>query len=254
MQQDVAPHKAFARLSTTRRDVWPSRNAAAEKFRASKFYQQWDPRVLEKWIEYGLRDLPTEQYPQLPESKDDTGPPVTLTTTTAQEVYFYLRANYPESRLLQDGESVLQELREAEGLDVPFDMPEGRQLYERLPELRPSVLFIFGSNSEASPADYRADKMTRTGTSFGGSGGAAKGKVHEKLLECGHLVGMEKPAESAAASADFMAAELQRWDEREKKWDEIWASLSRKERVGINDLWKKQLGVEEKSGKKNPKL
>ncbi len=239
MQPDVRIHTTFARLSTNRRDIWPSRAVAAEKFRASKFYQQWDPRVLEKWIEFGLRDLPTEQYPELPPGANKNDPPVTLSTTVMQEVYLYLRPYYRDPRLLQDDEAL------PEDLDPPFDMPEGRQLYHKLPELKPSVLFVFGSKSEASPLDLRQDKMKRTGSGYGGSGGAENGRVKEVVLDCGHLVGMEKPVESAEATAGFMAEELGRWEAREKEREEALARLGRKERVGINALWREKLGVEE---------
>ncbi|KAK5168395.1 uncharacterized protein LTR77_006965 [Saxophila tyrrhenica] len=249
MQPDVKIHTALARLSTNRRDIWPSRKAAAEAFRGSKFYQKWDPRVLEKWIEFGLRDLPTEQYPLPPGAHKDE-PPVTLTTTVAQEVYFYLRAYYRDRRLLQDDEEL------PENLDPPFDMPEGRQLYERLPEIKPSVQFVFGSKSEASPPESRQDKMQKTGVGFGGSGGAQKGRVKEAVLDCGHLVGMEKPKECAEVTAGFLKEELERWEAREKRRDEAVAGLSRKERVGINALWREKLGVEEpgKGKKKETKL
>ena len=57
---------APARLSAKRRDRWPSREAAAASFKRSKFYQTWDPRVLDLWIKYGLRNLPTLVYPIYP--------------------------------------------------------------------------------------------------------------------------------------------------------------------------------------------
>ena len=50
-------------LSTYRRDKWPSRKAAAESYKKNPFYQAWDPRVIDRWIQYGLRDLPTAIHP-----------------------------------------------------------------------------------------------------------------------------------------------------------------------------------------------
>ena len=250
MQSDVRIHTDLARLSTNRRDIWPSRSVAAEKFRSSKFYQQWDPRVLEKWIQYGLRDLPTEQYPDLPPGATKDDPPVTLSTTVAQEVYFYLRAYYRDPRLLQNEEDVLPDL------DPPFDMPEGRQLYERLPEIKPSVLFVFGGKSEASPSAARKDKMERTGVGYGGNGGQIRGRVQEVVLDCGHLVGMEKPTECAESTAAFLDKELERWEVRERQRDEAWSKLERRARVDVNALWREKLGVEqpEKEKRKDTKL
>lgn len=183
MQPDITPHKVFARLSTSRRDMWPNREKAAEKFRSNRFYQMWDSRVLEKWIEYGLRDLPTEQYPELPRDSDPANPPVTLSTTAAQEVYLYLRALYPDERLLQ-GDDLFQDIHPDSRDSFPFGRPETQELHRRLPEIKPPVLYVFGRKSEASPPEYRQDKMSRTGTGTGGSGGAAKRRVQESVLDC----------------------------------------------------------------------
>lgn len=248
MQPDVSLHAAFAKLSTTRRDIWPSRKAAVEKFRGNKFYQQWDPRVLEKWIEFGLRDLPTEQYPELPKEVAAEGPPVTLTTTVAQEVYLYLRAYYRDPRLFQD-EGELSAIQPTLG-DLPFDMPEGRELYNQLPNIKPNVMFIFGNKSEASSPASRADKMAITGTGRGGNGGAVKGRVKQVVVDSGHLVGMERPREAGEAAGDFLADELLRWDEREREREKAVAGLTRAERVGINEAWRRNLGIEEGGRKK----
>jgi pimeloyl-ACP methyl ester carboxylesterase len=96
LQLDLKINKTMARLSMLRRDVWPTRAAAAASFRKSGFYRAWDPRVLERWIEFGLRELPTELYPDVKKERtvsSDAGDgdgdgdvPVTLTTTVAQEV------------------------------------------------------------------------------------------------------------------------------------------------------------------------
>lgn len=222
---------------------------AAEKFRKSKFYQQWDPRVLEKFIEHGLRDLPTEQYPNSVQRDDEDEVPVTLTTTVAQEVYLYIGAYYRDKRLLQD-EDFLRDIRPEDRDGSTLFKPEMYQLYDRLPELKPSTLYVFGSRSEASPPAYRADKMARTGMGIGGSGGAVEGKVQEVVLDCGHLVGMEKPTECADACAEFMVKEMDRWEEKERRWDEDLRGLDRKERVGINEAWRRNLGLmDEKKGK-----
>lgn len=248
LTKDLTMHKTFAKLSTTRRDIWPSREAAREKFKSSRLFQTWDPRVLEKFIEYGLRDLPTEQYPELPEGSDPNNPPVTLSTTIPQEVYFYIRAYYRDKRLLQD-ENYLQDIHPDDyDTDASLYRPESSELYRRLPEIKPSVLYIFADKSEASPPEYRLDKMTRTGTGVGGSGGAAVGRVQEAVLDCGHLIGMERPMECAEASAAFIDGELERWLIREEERDAVWEGLSRRERVDINDAWRRNVvGFDAKS-------
>ena len=103
-----------AKASAGRRDRWPSRAAAAQSFKKSKFYSVWDPRVLDLWIKYGLRNLPTHIYPSvtaasstppvisvdagasiIPTPNPDTEQEVTLTTTKHQEVFSFLRPNFP---------------------------------------------------------------------------------------------------------------------------------------------------------------
>ena len=80
---------AAAVPSTHRRDLWPSRAEAAAKYKSNKFYQSWDPRVLDLWIQHGLRQLPTEIHPATAGPGDD--PRVTLTTSKHQELFTFLR-------------------------------------------------------------------------------------------------------------------------------------------------------------------
>jgi pimeloyl-ACP methyl ester carboxylesterase len=261
LQLDLKINKTMARLSMSRRDVWPTRAAAAASFRKSGFYRAWDPRVLEKWIEFGLRELPTELYPDVKERTDssdagdgdgDGDVPVTLTTTVAQEVYYYVRASYRDRRLLQEGGSDEDLLRDVHPDDragsAPFVRPEMQRLIRTLPELEPSVLYIWGGKSDASTPASRAKSVQATGTGVGGSGGVQAGRVREVVLEdCGHLVGMERPAECAEATAGFVDAEVRRWEARERAWDEALEGLGRRERVGINDLWREKIGAVEKS-------
>jgi pimeloyl-ACP methyl ester carboxylesterase len=250
LQLDLKINKTMARLSTSRRDVWPSREAAAESFRGSGFYRAWDPRVLERWVGFGLREGPTELYPDVKKGGDGGGGdtvPVTLTTTAAQEVYYYVRASYRDKRLLQDeeDEDLLNDIHPDDRASSRlFARPELQALIRRLPELKPSVLYIFGGKSEASTPASRVKNVQATGTGVGGSGGVKAGKVKEVVLEdCGHLVGMERPGECAEATAGFVDAEVGRWEARERAWDEALEGLSRIERVGINDLWRDKIGV-----------
>ncbi|KAK5724948.1 hypothetical protein LTR17_013437 [Elasticomyces elasticus] len=239
IQESLDHHKRLAQLSTLRRDVWYSRAAAAKKFASSKFYQIWDPRVLEKWNEYGLRDLPTEQYPDAVKSGED-GPPVTLSTTVAQEVYSYLRATYSDPRLLHDNKP-LRDVHPSDVDRIPFARAECQELYRKLPEIRPSVHYVFGHTSEASTSKLREGKMTTTGTGVGGSGGASEGMVGETVLDCGHLVPMERPTECAEVCASHIAGSLDKWNDEEQKRQAVWNSLSRRQRVDINDEWKRHM-------------
>ncbi|KAI0795586.1 Alpha/beta hydrolase fold-1 [Abortiporus biennis] len=64
-----------------RRDIWKNVQEASEFFKGRKSFQIWDERVLDIFIEHGLRPLPTLIYP------DATG--VTLKCPRTQEVACY---------------------------------------------------------------------------------------------------------------------------------------------------------------------
>ncbi|KAK3303056.1 Alpha/beta hydrolase family-domain-containing protein [Chaetomium strumarium] len=218
--------------STTRRDLWDSRDSAAAKFAQSKFYRAWDPRVLKLWVAHGLRDLPTELYP----SAEKGDKQVTLTTTKHQELFTFLRPTYrAEPYTLPDYDRPLY-------AGYPFYRPEPLHAYSRLPELRPSVLYVFGAESDMStPAERRA-KLERTGSGLGGSGGATRGKVKEVVLDCGHLVAMERVPQCAEAIAGFLEGEVDLWKREQRVFEEARQGVgSRTEVMTIDERWKREL-------------
>jgi pimeloyl-ACP methyl ester carboxylesterase len=240
--QTENPSKIYAPASTYRRDRWSSRQDAVERFSKSKFYQAWDSRVLSQWNQYGLRELPTELYP---EEVNQSDPPVTLKTPVSQEVFSYLRPKYygspsllPEKNRLMYGD-MHPEDREP---DYDFYRPEPAELFRKLPELKPPVHYIFGKNSELATPLLRQKKLETTGTGVGGNGGWKEGQVHETVLDCGHLVPMEKTTESADVAASFTATELDKWEEFTKEWQSQWRSKSRRDRVGIDEEWRAKIG------------
>ncbi|OJK03199.1 hypothetical protein ASPACDRAFT_1886201 [Aspergillus aculeatus ATCC 16872] len=235
------PGRKYAEASTYRRDLWPSRQQAIEKFQTSPFYQAWDPRVFAKWIQYGLRDLPTPQYPITKE----TGPSaVTLTTTKAQELFYYTRPSYLDERSgLPRGYP--EEEMHPDDVDetYPFYRPNPAWMFRRLPELKPAILYLFGDQSDLSLPTARREKVECTGTGVGGSGGAARGLVREVVLPCGHMVPMERVLESAKASASFIPARLSAWELKVSRFREAWERVPHLDQVSVDRQWERGIGA-----------
>lgn len=231
-----------ARLSTFRRDVWPSREEAAKGFKTSKFYQAWDSRVLDRWIHYGLRDMPTLLHPSDPNKKP---PQVTLTTPVSQEVFTFLRPNYEGNGW--NGKPVNRkthpDLNPTLPAIYPFYRAEGPQAFFRLEELRPSVLYVFGGKSDVGTPEACKAKMDHTGVGIGGSGGAAAGRVRSVLFEdVGHLIAMEAVERTAEHAGEWIGSEMKMWREDEAEHNRTWHAKSLIEKQSIDEEWKRKIG------------
>lgn len=241
-------------LSTHRRDIWPSRQAAAEGFKRSPFYQAWDPRVLDRWVQYGLRDLPTGIHPLDPKTViDKKNPPVTLRTPLHQEVFTFSRPNYshvpgsnkPVNRVTHP------DLDANHPHSYPFYRPEPARIFNQLPHLRPSVLYIFAGKSDMCLPDMRADKLATTGVGLGGSGGVDAGRVREVFLEdFGHLLAQEAVNECADAAVCWLAPELRRWRDEEESFRSVWSKKSLREKQTVDAEWLKNVPAPARRSKK----
>ncbi|KAF4982302.1 hypothetical protein FZEAL_2051 [Fusarium zealandicum] len=224
-----------AGISTYRREVWPSRQEAAASFNRSPFYKSWDPRVLERWLDYGIRNVPGEQA-------------VTLTTTKHQEVFTFLRPSWDaydaKGKALVRPELVpdLNPSLNDRWPTYPLYRPEGANTVTRLPNVRPSVLYVFGGQSDISLPEIQAEKMALTGSGVGGSGGEAKGRVKKVVGDKnGHLIPMENPSFCASAAAEWIEAEIERWWVDERAYEE-WTRKSKEDKTTISDEYKRYVG------------
>ncbi|KAF2691207.1 hypothetical protein K458DRAFT_483272 [Lentithecium fluviatile CBS 122367] len=271
--------------SALRRDRWPSREEAAKSMLRNKFYQAWDKRVFNRWIQHGLRDLPTALFPEdkatpgpLPAaiSTDPSTTPmpskpkeVTLTTTKHQEVMTFLRPNYPfrqgidttpsSSECTTQNPTALNRRTHPDFVpqpvpQTPFYRGESMFIFTQLPHLRPSVLYIFGSESflTLDPVQI-AEKMELTGSGVGGSGGAKEGKVQNVMVQgTGHLIPMEKVEESAEHVAGWVGKEMVRWREDERSTEQEWGTRKGAERSVLTERFveelKKATGWKERNG------
>lgn len=239
----------IAALSINRRDVWPSREAAADAFGRSSFYRAWDPRVLDRWIEHGIRPV-----------SDAVDAEVTLATSKHQEVFTYMRPSWPAYDV--HGKTlVVPEL--APDLDAgpgdrcsyPFYRPEGPSTMARLPTLRPATLYIIGAKSSSAMPGICGDRVALTGSGVGGSGGVGTGRVKEVVHpDHGHLIPMEAPLFCAREAAAWAKTELNRWWAEERRFDE-WAAKPLADKVTVSDEYKKRLGVADRSqSRTGPKI
>ncbi|CAP86295.1 Pc20g09660 [Penicillium rubens Wisconsin 54-1255] len=203
--------------ATHRRDSWPSREAAVETFSRSPIYKTWDRRVLQNWVRYGLRDIPS---PHLSGDKlhGTKKPPVSLATSRYQEATSFARPYYDNSTV---GENNLAnrtfshpDLDPALVTSFPFYLPGPSQLFEQLPHVRPSILYVFPEKSPMCLPALCKDKLGHTGTGIGGSGGLSAGRVRSTYMEgFGHLVAQEAPTECAKRAARWIGPEIKRWQD-----------------------------------------
>ncbi|KAL4879337.1 Alpha/beta hydrolase family-domain-containing protein [Aspergillus karnatakaensis] len=245
-------------MTERKRDLWPSRQIAAEKYR--KLFRHWDDRVLDRWVQYGYRDLPTALYPDaaagaaIGEIQDKDTKPVTLTSTKHQELFLYTRPN-----LNQHGDLGLSGTAETSPPhdplfypDVLGDLPKGLKFYryesilawKLLPHVRPSVLYIGGGNAIMEKSGTLKKGAEATGTRWGGSGGMAYDRVrHVTILGAGHDVPFqrEKIPEIAERMAEWMARGVERWGEDQRRIVAGWDGLEGREKAMFKKEWKKAL-------------
>ncbi|ORY61299.1 Alpha/beta hydrolase family-domain-containing protein [Pseudomassariella vexata] len=239
---NVGPGISPARGSAFRRDLWPSREAAAEAFKRSPFYQTWDPRVLEAWITHGLRTTPTVVFPNEKGS-------LTLATTRHQELFTFFRPLWPY--LKEDG--TVDQLR-APDFDpnyhdqpnprnpFPFYRSEGSTVLRRLAEVRPSVFWVFGGTSDLSTPEARRMKLEACGTGPNGSGGIKTGRVGHVVMEGrGHLFPMEIPELCAEHAAEWIDKEMQRFRKEQREYDE-WTKLPLIEKTTMSEEFLDKVG------------
>lgn len=197
-------------LNSVRPDLWPSK-AAAQK--ASQFlFKKWDPRALDRWVKYGFRDTPTLVHP-------DPGE-VTLCTSKAQEAWLYGRPWFdpipPNGRYATSEARVkYPDMHDGVLESHPFYRPEDIFVWHDLPRLRPGVLYICPEKGPMTDAKSVTEKMDRTGSGPGGSGGVKEGRVRSAIVkDVSHLLPFEKPEECARAAAEWLGQDIEAWHER----------------------------------------
>jgi hypothetical protein len=215
----LGPNPAI--MAVVRRDLWPTREKAEMQLRRG--FARLDPRALDRYLQFGLRPVPTALYnPEKDPNIPKTG--VTLTTSKHQEAWAYTIPKLePESAglndlLLHDWDPVLER-------PAPFTRPECFAAFRSLPFVRPSVFWVYGARSPFSPPLAQESKLRATGTGIGGSGGAAKGMVDKTVSPKGtHLVVFEEVDWCAEVAATW----IETWFGRYLKEEEFWRTYQSK--------------------------
>ncbi|PWY78803.1 hypothetical protein BO83DRAFT_396814 [Aspergillus eucalypticola CBS 122712] len=237
MIQIESPNKLGGRSpalwASTRPDLWPSRNP---------LWRRWDSRAVAKYIENGLRSVPTALYPLDPPSSNGkmsnpkvTPNSVTLTTTKAQEAWTYLRFNDRSSGSAERFLSLDLATSAKEGTNnhpsYVATCPWTSLAFEFLPYIRPSVLFVWGEKIHINtPGARRDDKLLRVGTGLGGSGHVRAGMVRDEVVKgASHTVPFEEVGETAGVVSDWLVEQGKRYMEEKKFWGKYDSQKSERE-------------------------
>lgn len=206
---------------------------AADSFRKSPFYKKWDSRVLDRWIQYGLREGPTVLYP------DAKSPQVTLTTPPAHEVHTFYRPNYQGVGVLDNPSNrrTHPDIDRDIADQFPFYRSEGPNVHSRLPNLRPGAFYVFGSESDFSDGSACELKVSVTGVGVGGSGGVPEGRVDSIIFEgIGHLIAMEAVEQTADVASKWIGRELQLYRAEQEEYEQ-WTEKTLVEKQRLDDKW-----------------
>ncbi|EAW08565.1 putative toxin biosynthesis protein [Aspergillus clavatus NRRL 1] len=202
-------------MATSRRDLWPSREKAESALR--KGFANFDPRAIDRYLQYGLRAVPTRLYdpgndPSIPATA------VTLTTSKHQEAWTLAVPNLePKSAGLDD--LLLFDWDPAIERSLASSRPEPWAAMRNLPHVRPSVLCVYGARSSLSQPEAQDLRLSMTGKGVGGSGGLSRGMVDKAVSPQGtHLVVFEDVDWCAQVAADWIGRWSQRYLQEEKFW------------------------------------
>ncbi|KAJ5093386.1 toxin biosynthesis protein [Penicillium angulare] len=195
-----------------RKDLWKSREEAEAYLRKRL---TWHPEVVDRYIQFGLRSTPSRLY------NSETAPnlstsAVTLSTTRYQEAMGYAIPNLePEASGLDPW--LLPGWSDKQRDDI-IGRPEAWVAMELLPFVRPSVFWVFGTKSYLSWPESQDEKMQKTGTGVGGSGGAKRGMVEKAVLEgASHNVILEDLDWSADVGSEWVKRWFKNWLADEQK-------------------------------------
>lgn len=164
----------MASMSSTRRDIFDS-PASFKKYLSSRpFWAAWDPRVLEKYVTYGLRDVPTKLHA-------DKKSGVVLKTPREQEVFVFSQ--------IEDYENISYLSRK-----------ELFEIFDVYKYCQDPVFFIW---AEVSPTKEEVQKNVVK---------RIKNSQATTILEASHMNLAEKPTECAKVGAKYIISAVDKYN------------------------------------------
>lgn len=191
-------------MNASRADLWPSREVAEATFR--KGFRKWDSRVVDRWMECGLRETPTLLFLEPGQ--------ITLRTTKAQEGFSYGRPAWDirEVTTTPQTDSIRIKYPDHDQDMFHFYRAEVHETWAALLRLRPDVLYMYPEKGLMTNQDVIDRRFAQTGSGAGGSGGAKEGRVAMAIVKnAGHLLTFERPSGSANAAAEWLGKDLKAW-------------------------------------------
>lgn len=226
--------------SAVRQDLWPSRSAAEMELRSRRAMRSLDPRVLERYLQYGLRETPTLLHPQPGK--------FTLTTTKANEAWGYARSHFEhfvgnESHAPYKARAKYPDQHGSVPTTSPFYYSAPISVWKDLSRLRPGVQYVFPGNASVTTPAALQEIVRRTGSGDGGSGGVPEGRVSESTVkDATHLICFEKPRECAEVACAWLIKDLKAWEASRKYAAEHRDNKSINQ-LALSDEWIRQSKV-----------
>lgn len=205
-----------ARAMTRRREHWLDHTDAEAAIRGNPFYQRWHPDVVSRIVKYSLVSSNNEVV----DSAVSGGAGVTTSTPRSMDIALLFKPNYRgvgrnglDAMSADDHFAVPDADPDARWL-FPFYRPEPVAMFKLLPNLRPSVCYLFGDKSPSMRPGDRENMINITGIGVGGSGGIRVGRVAERIVVEGtHFISFDKDTMSQTANfaAEWLGNEVHRF-------------------------------------------
>lgn len=184
--------------------IWKDDSQAMQYARTR--FARWDPRVLQRWKQFGLRGLPSRNC-------SDVGRVKLRTTKDIHD--WEVESLGPDSLLSLSREH--NKWLQNDGSFQPFKALEAdKKSWPLLSHLRPTTHYLFPLDSPFSTEEETRSKITQTGRQLGASRGMTPTRVTNVLCAGGHMAPMEKPRECAVLICERLVDDRTLQEEKDR--------------------------------------